>query len=83
MNRELSFDRKAHRDKRLAFVRDYADWVIRTSNPNWSKVQAALIDIFVVNTRNMPLSRRTYLKKVLVRRDLNVVSIPSLLQLGI
>ncbi|MFA5296471.1 MAG: hypothetical protein WC382_13270 [Methanoregulaceae archaeon] len=61
---EFSFDRKTHREERLAFVRSYAAWVKRTPNTEWSRHQAALIDSFMINARNMPLSSRVYLERV-------------------
>ena len=66
---ELSFDRKAHREERLAFVRSYAEWVKRTPNPEWSRNQALLIDSFMINARNMPLSSRVYLEQVIRQRE--------------
>ena len=61
---ELSFDRKAHLQERLAFVRQYAAWVKRTPDTEWSRQQAALIDSFIENARNMPLSKENYLRIV-------------------
>jgi len=71
---ELSFDKKAHLQERLAFVRQYAAWVKRTPNAEWSRQQAALIDSFMENAKNMPLSKSEYLRivdqrKRLVRHD--------------
>jgi hypothetical protein len=65
---ELSFDRKTHREERLAFVRNYAAWVKRTPNIEWSRNQAALIDSFMINARNMPLSSQVYLERVVRHR---------------
>jgi len=59
---ELAFDRKSHREERLAFVRWYAAWVKRTPNREWSRQQAVLIDSYFENARNMPLSAREYLE---------------------
>ena len=61
---ELSFDKKAHMQERLAFVRQYAAWVKRTPDAEWSRQQAALIDSFIENARNMPLSKENYLRIV-------------------
>jgi hypothetical protein len=61
---ELSFDRKVHLLERLAFVRQYAAWVKRTPDAEWSRQQAALIDSFIENARNMPLSKENYLRIV-------------------
>jgi hypothetical protein len=58
---ELAFDRKAHTQERLAFVRSYAAWVKRTPNAEWSRQQAVLIDSFFENARNIPLSSQKYL----------------------
>ena len=71
---EFSFDRKAHLQERLIFVRQYAAWVKRTPDAEWSRQQAALIDSFMENARNMPLSKEAYLrivdgKKRAARRD--------------
>jgi len=71
---ELSFDKKAHLQERLAFVRQYAAWIKRTPNAEWSRQQADLIDSFFENGRNMLLSREAYLRivdgrKRTVRRD--------------
>jgi hypothetical protein len=70
----LSFDKKANLQARLAFVRQYAAWVNQTPNAEWSRQQAALIDSFIENARNMPLSKNEYLRiiskrKRAVRRD--------------
>lgn len=62
---ELSYDRKAGRSERLAFVRSYAAWVRRTPNAEWSRQQAVLIDSLFLNGRNTPLSREQYLERVL------------------
>lgn len=59
---ELSFDEKAHQKERLTFVRQYAAWILRTPNTEWSQQQAALIDSFIENARNMPLSKEAYLR---------------------
>lgn len=72
---EFSFDRKTRREERLAFVRNYAAWVKRTPNTEWSRTQAALIDSFMINARNMPLSSRVYLDGVV--RDRGVKRSPS------
>jgi hypothetical protein len=61
---ELLFDRKANENERLAFVRSYAAWVKRTPNAEWSRQQAVLIDSFVLNARNMPLTSHEYLERV-------------------
>jgi hypothetical protein len=61
---ELAFDKQANRRERLAFVRSYAAWVMRTPNAEWSRQQAELIDSFFENARNMPLSPREYLERV-------------------
>lgn len=71
---ELSFDKKAHLQERLAFVRQYAAWVKRTPDAEWSRQQAALVDSFIENARNMPLSKENYLRivdrrKRIVQRD--------------
>lgn len=58
------FDRKANAKERLAFVRDYAAWVKRMPNAGWSRQQAALIDSFILNARNMPLTSSQYLERV-------------------
>ena len=63
-SRELSFDRKEHLQERLAFVRQYAAWVKRTPDAEWSRQQAALIDSFIDNAKNMPLSKEHYLRIV-------------------
>jgi hypothetical protein len=47
--------KKAHQQERLAFIRQYAAWVKRTPDAEWSRQQAALIDSFIENARNMPL----------------------------
>ena len=65
---ELLFDRKANENERFAFVRSYAAWVKRTPNAEWSRQQAALIDSFVLNARNMPLTSREYLEIVTGRK---------------
>jgi hypothetical protein len=61
---ELSFDKKANLQERLAFVRQYAAWVKRTPDIEWSRQQAALVDSFIENARNMPLTREAYLRIV-------------------
>jgi hypothetical protein len=61
---ELSFDKKANLQERLAFVRQYAAWILRTPDAEWSRQQADLIDSFIENARNMPLSKEAYLKIV-------------------
>ena len=61
---ELSFDRTARMEERLAFVRSYAAWVKRTPNAEWSREQAVLIDSLMENARNMPLSSQVYLQRV-------------------
>jgi hypothetical protein len=71
---ELSFDKKVHLKERLAFVRQYAAWVKRTPDAEWSRQQAVLIDSFIENARNMPLSKENYLRiidrrKGAVRQD--------------
>ncbi|MFA6225571.1 MAG: hypothetical protein WC620_05170 [Methanoregula sp.] len=73
---ELSFDRKVNAEERLAFVRSYAAWVKRMLNAEWSRQQAALIDSFVLNARNMPLTSREYLERVAREKE----SIDSLKQ---
>jgi len=65
---ELSFDRAAHRQERLAFIRIYAAWVKRTPNAEWSRQQALLINSFFENARNMPLSSQVYLERVADRQ---------------
>lgn len=65
---ELSFDRLAHRNERLAFIRTYASWVKRTPNAEWSRQQAVLINSFFENARNMPISSREYLERVVDRK---------------
>ncbi|HDR72438.1 MAG TPA: hypothetical protein ENN85_00735 [Methanoculleus sp.] len=74
---EFSFDREAHLEERRAFVRRYAAWVKRTPNREWSRAQAALIDSFMENARNMPLSPRVYLERVVRRRDEKRVPVPA------
>jgi hypothetical protein len=64
MSTELSFDKKANLQERLAFVRQYAAWVKRTPDAEWSRQQADLIDSFIGNARNMPLSKEVYLRIV-------------------
>ena len=59
---EFCFDKKAHLLERLAFVRQYAAWVKRTPDAEWSRQQAALIDSFIENARSMPLSKEAYLR---------------------
>lgn len=59
---ELSFDTKAHLQERLAFVRQYAAWVKRTPDAEWSRQQAVLIDSSIENARNMPLTKEAYLR---------------------
>ncbi|HNX16961.1 MAG TPA: hypothetical protein PKM50_01375 [Methanoregula sp.] len=66
---ELSFDRTAHKEERLAFVRSYAAWVKRTPNAEWSREQAVLIDSLMENARNIPLSPQVYLQRVTGRRQ--------------
>lgn len=71
---ELSFDKKAHLQERLAFVRQYAAWVKRTPDAEWSRQQAILIDSLIENAQNMPLSKEAYLRivdgrKRIVRQD--------------
>lgn len=61
---ELSFDKKANLQERLAFVRQYAAWILRTPDAEWSRQQAGLIDSFIGNARNMPLSKEAYLRVV-------------------
>ena len=61
---ELSFEKKAHLQERLAFIRQYAAWVKRTPDAEWSRQQADLIDSFIENARNMPLSKEAYLRIV-------------------
>jgi len=61
---ELSFDRDAHLQERLAFIRQYAAWIKRTPDAEWSRQQADLIDSFIENARNMPLSKEAYLRIV-------------------
>jgi hypothetical protein len=70
MNMELVFDRAAHLQERLMFVRTYAAWVKRTPNAEWSRQQAVLIDSFFNNARNMPLSSRDYLERVADREKI-------------
>jgi len=65
---ELGFDRITHRNERLAFVRRYAAWVKQVPNEEWSRQQGRLIDSFMENARNMPLSCREYLDRVADRR---------------
>jgi hypothetical protein len=62
---EFSFDREAHRRERLAFIREYAAWVKRSPNAEWSRKQGELIDSFMENARNMPLSSKVYLERVI------------------
>ena len=64
MNMELLFDRKRNEMERLSFVRNYALWVKRTPNAEWSRQQGALINSFIENARNMPLTSREYLERV-------------------
>ncbi|MFA5269577.1 MAG: hypothetical protein WC379_16550 [Methanoregula sp.] len=71
---ELSFDKKAHLQERLVFIRQYVAWIKRTPDAEWSRQQADLIDSFIENARNMPLSKEAYLRivdgrKRVVRRD--------------
>jgi hypothetical protein len=71
---ELSYDKKAHLQERLAFVRQYAAWVKRTPDAEWSRQQAILIDSLIENAQNMPLSKEAYLRivdgrKRIVRQD--------------
>jgi hypothetical protein len=71
---EFSFDKKAHLQERLAFVRQYAAWVKRTPDAEWSRQQALLIDSLIENAQNMPLSKEAYLRivdgrKRIVRQD--------------
>ena len=66
---ELAFDRISHKEERLAFVRRYASWVKRVPNEEWSRQQGVLIDSFIENARNMPLSCREYLDRVADRRQ--------------
>ncbi len=66
--RESSHDRKARRKERLSFIRDYAAWVKRSPNAEWSREQGVLIDSFMENARNMPISSRVYLERVIRRR---------------
>jgi hypothetical protein len=61
---KLAFDREANRKERLRFIRDYADWVKRTPDDVWGRQQAMLIDSFIENARNMPLTKEEYLKIV-------------------
>jgi hypothetical protein len=61
---EFSFDKKAHLQERLAFVRQYVAWVKRTPDAEWSRQQALLIDSLIENAKNMPLSKETYLRIV-------------------
>jgi len=61
---EFSFDRTAHLQERLAFIRQYAAWVKRMPDADWSRQQADLIDSFIENARNMPLSKEAYLRIV-------------------
>ena len=68
MSMELVFDRAAHAQERLAFVRTYAAWVKRTPNAEWSRQQAVLIDSFFENARNMPLTPCEYLERVAGRK---------------
>jgi hypothetical protein len=68
MNMELSFDRMAHWNERLAFLRTYAAWVKRTPNTEWSRQQAVLINSFFENARNMPLSSKEYPERVVDRK---------------
>ena len=65
---EFSFDREVRRKERLAFVRTYAAWVKRTPNAEWSRQQADLINSFLENARNMPISSTIYLERVAGRR---------------
>jgi hypothetical protein len=65
---ELLFDRAAHRQERLAFIRTYAAWVKRTPNAEWSRQQGLLINSFFENARNMPLSCHVYLELVADRQ---------------
>ena len=67
---ELSFDRVAHRQERLTFIRTYAAWVRRTPNAEWSRQQALLINSFFENARNTPLSSRVYLERVADRKKI-------------
>jgi len=61
---EFSFDRTAHLQERLAFIRQYAAWVKRMPDADWSRQQADLIDNFIENARNIPLSKEAYLRIV-------------------
>jgi hypothetical protein len=65
---DFAFDRAAHMRERLAFVRAYAAWVRRTPNAEWSREQAILVNSFIENARNMPLSREKYLELISRRR---------------
>ncbi|MGA2917694.1 hypothetical protein [Methanoregula sp.] len=67
---ELLFDRKENERERLSFVRSYASWVKRTPNAVWSRQQGALVNSFIENARNMPLSSREYLERVAGRKKL-------------
>jgi hypothetical protein len=48
----------------FAFVRAYAAWVRQIPNSTWSHTQAILVNRFIGNARNMPLSRENYLELV-------------------
>jgi hypothetical protein len=66
--------KNAHLQERLAFVRQYAAWVKRTPDAEWSRQQALLIDSLIENAQNMPLSKEAYLRivdgrKRIVRQD--------------
>lgn len=65
---EFSFDREARMRERLAFIRTYAAWVKKTPDAEWSRQQARLIDSFLENAKNMPISRQVYLTRIADRR---------------
>jgi hypothetical protein len=69
MNMGFAPDRKARCRERLAFVREYAAWVRRTPNTEWSRQQAALVDSLLLNARNMPLTAGEYLRMITALRS--------------
>lgn len=69
MNTGFAPDRKARLKERLAFVREYAAWVRRTPNTEWSRQQAALVDSLLLNAQNMPLTAGEYLRMIAVMRS--------------
>ncbi len=61
---ELKFDKEQNLQERLKFIHYYADWVKRVPNEVWSEQQAVLVDSFMLNAKNVKVTRKKYLQMV-------------------